>query len=155
MSNYDCDIFLKTTMYSKNQSGIGYFLPLEVEKYHVKNWTLHFQSYEEFGADIQHFDWWQNQLAEFLIETLRLEIDVNTLADFKLRYTGIPRFRVERIKGIYHVYQGGNFTENMKNQMAYYFENDKIKTVFDDHETYSNDDKEVVQFVLNLSETAY
>ena len=138
-----------------NKSGIGYFLPLEIEKYHVKNWTLCFQIYEEFGADIQHFDWWQNQLAEFLIETLRLEIDTNTLADFKLRYTGIPRFRVEKIKGIYHVYQGGNLTAEMKNEIARYFAGDKIKYVFDDHETYSNDDKDVMQFVLNLSEISY
>jgi hypothetical protein len=39
-----------------NKSGIGYFLPLEIEKYHVKNWSLHFQTYEDFGADIQHCD---------------------------------------------------------------------------------------------------
>ena len=116
---------------------------------------MHFQTYEEFGADIQHFDWLQNQLAEFLIETLRLEIDANTLADFKLRYTGIPRFRVERIKGIYHFYQGGNLAADMKDQIAHYFDADQIKYVFDDHETYSNDDKDVVQFVLNLSESSY
>lgn len=140
---------------SKNKSGIGYFLPLEIEKYHVKNWTLCFQTYEEFGSDIQHFDWWQNQLAEFLIETLRLEIDANTLADFKLRYTGIPRFRVEKINGIYNIYQGDNLTADMKNEIARYFDGDKIKTVFDDHETYSNDDKDVMQFVLNLSESSY
>ena len=138
-----------------NKSGIGYFLPLKIEKYHVKNWTLSFQTYEEFGADIQHFDWWQNQLAEFLLETLRLEIDANALADFKLRYTGIPRFRVEQVKGIYNIYHGGNLTADMKNQIANYFGSDKIKYVFDDHETYSHDDKDVVQFVLNLSENTY
>ena len=138
-----------------NKSGIGYFLPLKIEKYRVKNWMLSFQTYEEFGADIQHFDWWQNQLAEFLLETLRLEIDANTLADFKLRYTGIPRFRVEQIKGIYNIYHGGNLTADMKNQIANYFGIDKIKYVFDDHETYSHDDKDVVQFVLNLSENTY
>jgi hypothetical protein len=141
--------------YSKNKSGVGYFLPFQIEKYHVKNWSLHFQTYEEFGSDIQHFDWWQNQLAEFLIETLRLEIDANTLSDFKLRYTGIPRFRVEKIKSIYHVYQGGNLTTEMKNEIARYFDTDQIKYVFDNHETYSHDDKDVVQFVLNLSEDAY
>jgi hypothetical protein len=141
--------------YSKKKSGIAYFLPLEIEKYHVKNWTLHFQTYEEFGADIQHFDWWKNRLAEFLIETLGLEIDANTLADFKLRYTGMPRFRIEKIKGTYNIYHGGNLTENMKNEIAHYFDADQIKYVFDDHETYSNDDKDVVQFVLNLSESSY
>lgn len=138
-----------------NKSGIGYFSPLEIEKYHVKNWSLYFQTYEEFGANIQHFDWWQNQLAEFLIETLRLKIDANTLSDFKLRYTGIPRFRVERINGIYNIYHSGNLTEKMKNEIVHYFDANKIKYVFDDHETYSHDDKEVVQFVLNLSENAY
>jgi|GEM_PF-2777148 len=141
--------------YNNKKSGIGYFLPLEIVKYHVKNWTLYFQTYEEFGADIQHFDWWQNQLAEFLLETLRLEIDANTLADFKLRYTGIPRFRVEKIKGIYNIYHGGNLTADMKNKIADYFDTDKIKYVFDDHENYSHDDKDVVQFVLNLSESSY
>jgi hypothetical protein len=138
-----------------NKSGIGYFLPLEIEKYHVKNWTLHFQTYEEFGADIQHFDWWQNSLAEFLVDALRLELDADTLNDFKLRYTGIPRFRVELIRGIYNVYHGGNLTAEMKNEIAHYFNADQIRYVFDDHETYSNDDKDVVQFVLNLSEEAY
>ncbi len=113
------------------------------------------QTYEEFGADIQHFDWWQNQLAKFLIETLQLEMDANTLADFKLRYTGIPRFRVEKIKGIYNIYHGDNLTAEMKNHIANYFGDAPIKYVFDDHETYSNDDKDVVQFVLNLSESAY
>ena len=112
---------------NENKSGIGYFLPLKIEKYQVKNWSLYFQTYEEFGADIQHFDWWQNQLAEFLIETLRLEIDTNTLADFKLRYTGIPRVRVKKIKGIYHVYQGGNLTADMKNEIVRYFAGDQIK----------------------------
>jgi hypothetical protein len=43
----------------------------------------------------------------------------------------------------------------MKNKIADYFDGDQIKYVFDDHETYSNDDKDVVQFVLNLSENAY
>jgi hypothetical protein len=38
------------------KSGIGYFFSLEVEKYQVKNWSLYFQTYEEFGADIQHCD---------------------------------------------------------------------------------------------------
>lgn len=43
----------------------------------------------------------------------------------------------------------------MKNEITHYFDADQIKYVFDDHETYSNDDKDVVQFVLNLSENAY
>ncbi|MEI6746763.1 MAG: hypothetical protein WCL34_12445 [Methylococcaceae bacterium] len=141
--------------YSKNKAGIGYFLPLEIEKYHVKNWTLHFQTYKEFGMDIQHFDWWQNSLAEFLVDALRLELDADTLNDFKLRYTGIPRFRVELIREIYNVYHGGNFTAEMKNEIVRYFDGNQIKTVFDDHETYSHDDKDVVQFILNLSESAY
>jgi len=43
----------------------------------------------------------------------------------------------------------------MKNKIADYFDTDKIKYVFDDHENYSHDDKDVVQFVLNLSESSY
>jgi hypothetical protein len=42
----------------------------------------------------------------------------------------------------------------MKNKIADYFVSDKINMFFDD-ETYSNDDKGVVQFVLNLSENSY
>lgn len=64
-------------------------------------------------------------------------------------------FRVEQIKGIYNIYQGSNLTVDMKNEIARYFDVNQIKYVFDDHETYSNDDKDVMQFVLNLSETAY
>ena len=137
------------------KSGIGYFLPLEIEKYQVKNWSLYFQTYEEFGADIQHFDWWQNHLAILLIEQFKLEIDTATQNDFKLCYTGMPRFRVEKIKGIYHIYHGENLTIEMKNQIVKYFSPDLIKYIFDDHETYSNEDKDVVQFVLNLSENSY
>jgi hypothetical protein len=33
--------------FSKSKSGIGYFLPLEIEKYQVKSWTLYFQTYDE------------------------------------------------------------------------------------------------------------
>jgi hypothetical protein len=130
-------------------------MPLEIEKYKVKSWTLYFQTYEEFGTDIQHFDWWQNSSAEFLVDTLRLELDADTLNDFKLRYTGIPRFRVELIRGIYCIYHGGNLTADMKNEITRYFDGDQIKYVFDDHETYSNDDEDVVQCVLNLSDGAY
>jgi hypothetical protein len=137
------------------KSGIGYFLPLEIEKYQVKNWILYFQTYEECGIDIQHFDWWQNQLAILLIEQFKLEIDTATQNDFKLRYTGMPRFRVEKIKGIYNIYHGENLTTEMKNQIVKYFAPDLIKYIFDDHETYSNDDKDVVQFILNLSENSY
>lgn len=35
-----------------NKSGIGYFLPLEIGKYHVKNWMLHFQTYDK---DVMQF----------------------------------------------------------------------------------------------------
>jgi hypothetical protein len=38
-------------------------------------------------------------------------------------------FRVGRIKGIY---QGGNFTAEMKNEIARYFNADQIKYVFVD-----------------------
>lgn len=138
-----------------NKSGIGYFLPLEIEKYQVKNWILYFQTYEECGIDIQHFDWWQNSLADFLVNALQIELDIDTLNDFKLRYTGIPRCRVERVKEIYNIYHGNNLTEDMRNKVSQYFDGGKIKYVFDDHETYSNDDKEVVQFVLNLTESSY
>jgi hypothetical protein len=43
----------------------------------------------------------------------------------------------------------------MKNEIARYFDAGQIKYIFDDHETYSNDDKDVVQFILNLSESSY
>jgi hypothetical protein len=36
-----------------------------------------------------------------------------------------------------------------------HFDGNQIKYVFDDHETYSNDDKDVLQFVLNLYESSY
>ena len=137
------------------KSGIGYFLPLKIEKCQVKNWVLYFQTYEEFGVNIQHFDWWQNSLAEFLVNTLQLELDIDTFNDFKLRYTGIPRCRVERVKEIYNIYHGDNLTADMRSQISQYFDDEKIKYVFDDHETYSNDDKDVVQFVLNLTESSY
>ena len=137
------------------KSGIGYLIPFEIKEYKIKKWELHFQTHEEFGVDIQHFDWWQNELAELLIETLQLDVDLNTLNDFKLRYTGIPRFRDESIRGIYNIYHGGNLTMDMKSLISLYFNNEIIKYVFDDHETYSHDDKEVAQFVLNISENAY
>jgi hypothetical protein len=41
-------------------------------------------------------------------------------------------FRVGRIKGIYHVYQGGNLTAEMKNEIARYFDANQIKYVFVD-----------------------
>jgi hypothetical protein len=43
----------------------------------------------------------------------------------------------------------------MRSQISQYFDDEKIKYVFDDHETYSNDDKDVLQFVLNLTESSY
>jgi hypothetical protein len=82
-------------------------------------------------------------------------VKISQKADFKLRYTGIPRFRVEKINGIYNIYQGGNLTADMKNEIVRYFDADQVKYVFDNHETYSHDDKDVVQFVLNLSDDSY
>jgi hypothetical protein len=59
------------------------------------------------------------------------------------------------VKEIYNIYHGDNLTADMRSQISQYFDDEKIKYVFDDHETYSNDDKDVVQFVLNLTESSY
>ncbi len=139
-------------------AGIGYFIPLTITKFQVTEWKLETLTYAQNGIDIQHIDWWETNLIQRLLIELDIQIDKPTLDDIKLRYTGLPRVRIKsyQVGNVlkYDVFNGNNLNAEMKLLLHQYL-GDNMKLVYDDHEIMDKDDKDVIQFVLNLAEFAY
>lgn len=143
---------------NQDLAGIGYFIPLNITKFQVTEWKLETLTYAKNGIDIQHIDWWETNLIQQLLTKLNIQIDEATFDDIKLRYTGLPRVRIKsyQVGNVlkYDVFNGNNLNAEMKLLLHQYL-GDNMKLVYDDHEIMDKDDKDVIQFVLNLTELAY
>jgi hypothetical protein len=139
-------------------AGIGYFLPERIITFRVAEWKLQTLTYVQNGIDIQHIDWWETDLVRQLLNESSIQIDDATFDDIKLRYTGLPRVRIKsyQVGNVlkHDVFNGNNLNAEMKSLLHQYL-GDNMKLVYDDHEIMDKEDKDVIQFVLNLTEFAY
>jgi hypothetical protein len=145
-------------MSNEDLSGVGYFIPITIVKFQVEKWELKMLTYARHGDNIQHIDWWESDLIMELLQTFNITVNIVTFNDIKLRYTGLPRIRTKSFKYDnvfkYEVFNGCNLNNEMKSLIYHHF-GDDVKMTYEDHEVMDNDDKEVIQFVLNLAESAY
>jgi hypothetical protein len=127
-----------------DKSGVGYILP-------IRNQTIIlFTSFNESGEDINHFEWWDSTVSNYFC--LSNSLSGMECSNIKLAYTGLPRFRIEKVNDKFNIFYGKNICNKIKTQILVTvgLKPNEVKWVYDHHETIDPMDKAEMLSVISL-----
>ena len=133
-----------------DKMGIGYVVP--VKQGSIVKTIVYFFPFSKYGEDVNHMTIWLDKLSDIVLGKNGVYPDEFEKEDFQEAYTGLPRFRIEKVEDKFRIFYGENICNAVKNKIlkTVGLKPNEVEWYYDSHEEMDRLDRSVVSDVIGL-----